>query len=50
MNNGNLGPTGDQKNATTSEVWVATHGKKFLDDARERLMIGSDPKQWSFRG
>jgi hypothetical protein len=29
---------------------VATHGKKFLDDARERLMIGNDPKQWQFKG
>jgi hypothetical protein len=30
--------------AANSEGWVATHGKKFLEDARERLMIGNDPK------
>jgi hypothetical protein len=28
----------------TSEAWVLTHGKKFLEDARERLQIGPDPK------
>jgi hypothetical protein len=29
---------------------VSTHGKRFLEDARERLMIGSDPKAWMYKG
>jgi hypothetical protein len=29
---------------------VSTHGKKFLDDAKERLMIGNDPKNQMYRG
>jgi len=40
---------GGQSGANT-EAWVATHGKKFLEDARERLMIGSDPRQWTYKG
>ena len=35
---------------SSSDVWVSTHGKKFLEDARERLAIGNDPKNQMFRG
>jgi hypothetical protein len=35
---------------TSSDAWVATHGKKFLEDSRDRLQIGNDPKNQMFRG
>lgn len=41
---------GQAQNPSTAEAWVASHGKRFLEDARERLMIGNDPKQWLFKG
>jgi Asp-tRNA(Asn)/Glu-tRNA(Gln) amidotransferase A subunit family amidase len=41
-----LGP----QNNSAADNWVATHGKKFLEESRERLMIGNDPKQWMYRG
>jgi hypothetical protein len=36
--------TAQQQLNQSSDNWVATHGKKFLEDAKERLMIGNDPK------
>jgi len=36
--------TAQQPSNQSSDNWVVTHGKKFLEDAKERLMIGNDPK------
>lgn len=41
---------GQNVSAANAEQWVAVQGKRFLDEARERLMIGNDPKQWMYKG